>query len=145
MEKHELLSGRTIEFELDTIEIEGFVANARKQLQNPDVNTTEFMKMVLGPKNPLNTGKKDNRRRDPVHLLLLDLFDRKRVMEGELNLDVTKARYTMTVKEAAEKLGMAPSSVRRAISANRLGAWKFKEGLRLLPDHVENYKSNTVR
>jgi excisionase family DNA binding protein len=145
MEKHELLSGRTIEFDLGTKELAGFVASAREQLKDPKVKSPQFMALVLGPDNPLREKKKDALRRDPVYLLLLDLFDRKRLMEGKLNLDNTMARYTMTVKEAAAELGMAPSSVRRAISSNRLGAWRFKGGFRLSPEQVETYKNNMSR
>ena len=145
METHELLSGRTLQFNTETDELEAFIEKAREQAEDPDISSAQFMALVYGPENPLIEQEEapvvtDQLRRHPVHAMLLDLFDRKRIQEGSLDLESARARFTMTVRQAAEKLGLAPSSVRRAIAANRLSAWRYKEGFMLSPDQVEVYQ-----
>lgn len=64
---------------------------------------------------------------DPAYRVMTDLLFRKRIAERQIDVATTEARYTMTVAEAAEELGVHVSAIRQAIASQRLASW-HREG-----------------
>lgn len=78
--------------------------------------------------------------RDPVYRVLTDTVDRKRISEQGVDVSKIASGYTLTVAEAAERLGAHESTVRKAIREGRLACW-VKEGVYYLhPKWVEQFR-----
>jgi excisionase family DNA binding protein len=77
---------------------------------------------------------------NPIYHVLTDLLGRKRVQVGTLDLAAARARFTMTVGEAAERLGVNATAVRKAIAARRLVAWKDGPAWWLDPTTVDSFQ-----
>lgn len=82
---------------------------------------------------------------DPAYHVLLDLLDTKRVQTGALDLAKAAARFTMTVSEAAERLGLSTSAVRQAIAAKKIPAMKRGPVYFLDPHGVDTYGRFSLR
>lgn len=102
--------------------------------------------LIYGPENPMlsqqhgYTFVTPEAFESPVFRVLLDLHDRKRAATGALDLEKAAARYTMTVAQAAERLGVRDSAIRTAVGDGRLPAWMVDGEIRLDPASVDSYK-----
>lgn len=72
--------------------------------------------------------------------VLLDLLDQKRVRMGSLDLEKAAARYTLSVAEAAERLGIRDSAVRTAVLEGWIPSWLKDGQIRLAPASVDTYE-----
>jgi excisionase family DNA binding protein len=77
---------------------------------------------------------------DPSYLVMLDLLDRKRVQRGALDRAAARAAASVSVSEAASRLGVSTSAVRQAIARGTLAAVKQGGTWWLTPEAVATYR-----
>lgn len=146
--EYKLLSGETINVPPQEADRDAFYRRALDAASDPRVSVQEMYDLVYGLENPmLDKTIMPGRatvtlavHNDPLWIVLQDLIGRKRIATGHLDLARSNARYTMTVSEAAKKLGVSSSAVRQAIAARRLDAIKPAGEWLLDPNAVEAYR-----
>ncbi|MCC6552224.1 MAG: helix-turn-helix domain-containing protein [Polyangiaceae bacterium] len=142
-----LLSGKTIDLPALPADLAAFLLRVVAASKDPAVSERELGDLVLGPENPLlDAGVVPGRTvvtagvyRDPVFHVMLDCLARKRLGPGAGVLPA-RARYTMTVPDAAAQLGISESAVRQAICSSRLRARKDGGTYYLDPQSVAAYR-----
>lgn len=147
---HRMLSGEDVEAETSTSELTAFLNRLREAVDDPGVSEARFLEMLYSTENPLldrtvMPGYGTVTRAvfaDPLYHVMTDLLGRKRVALGSLDLKRVAARYSMTVKDAAAKLGISEGAVRQAIAAHRLSSFKIGGAHQLDPQQVANYRVN---
>ena len=125
-----------------------YLRKVEQAAADPTVDEIEVAALVWNTDNPYlqihpDTGAAiaDRAAYDSVVFqIMLDLIDQKRINLGTLDPEAAAARYTLTVKEAADKLGIHAATVRKAIDAKRLAAWKRGGTYMLDPASVASYK-----
>ena len=147
LEMYTAISGEVIRYPTPSKEVATFLARVIDAANKPRVTESELVDLVYGKENPILDQTILNHQgvvtraafNNPVFHVMTDLLSRKRVQVGTLDLEGHKARCTMTVTEAAKKLGVHPSAVRQAIYAKKLPAVK-KGGMYYLdPRSVEQH------
>lgn len=144
MTTHTTINGRTIEYAATKSE-SAFISRVAAAVTDRAVSDADLRALIYGPENPLL----DQRAgysfvtaaafENPVFRVLLDLLDRKRAATGSLNVEQAAARYTLSINEAAEQLGISSSAVRTAVLEGRLPSW-IKDGqVKLAPESVDSY------
>lgn len=144
---HTLINGRSIEYEPTAAESK-FLRRVEAAVTNAAIGEPELRALIYGPENPLLDQQlvagysfvTPAAFESPVFRVLLDLLDRKRVAVGSLDLEKTAARYTLSVAQAAEQLGIRDSAVRTAVIEGRLPSWMLGGEIRLSPEGVESYQ-----
>lgn len=145
MPTHTTINGRTIEYEPTATEAK-FLHRVEAAVMNAAIGEVEVRALIYGPENPLldqragYTFVSPSAFESPVFRVLLDLLDRKRIATGALDLERAAARYTLSVAEAAERLGVRDSTVRTAVIEGRLPSWMKDGEIRLAPESVDSYK-----
>lgn len=146
MTTHETINGRSIEYEPNAAEAK-FLARVLRLVDDPKTSDLELRALIYGPENPLLTLQLQGYTfvtaeafENPVFRVLTDLLDRKRIVSGSLDLEKARARYTMTVAQAAEELGLSPSAIRMAVTTRRLSCWMIEGEIRLDPVSVASYQ-----
>jgi len=145
MPTHSTINGRTVEYEPTAAEAK-FLRRVEDAIADPKISEVQLRALIYGPENPLldqqagYTFVTPTAFESPVFRVLLDLLDRKRVAAGTLDPDKVAARYTMTVGEAAEKLGIRDGAVRTAVIEGRLPSWIRDGQIRLAPESVASYE-----
>ncbi|NUP12958.1 MAG: excisionase family DNA-binding protein [Polyangiaceae bacterium] len=152
MPKHVLLSGETLEYPRPTDAVAAYLARLSAAVGDPTIDEHRFIELVYSPNNPLldpniMPGRGTVTKAvlaDPTYHVMQDLLGRKRVALGTLDMDKVRARYSLTVKEAAERAGVHESAIRQAIAAHRLSS--VKDGTRhmLDPAQVDAFKPSTT-
>lgn len=145
------VNGETVELAGITRAEQKFLSRVRAAAQDPAIDETEIDSLVWGVENPVltihpETGSPVVDREAfarPAFQVMLDLVDQKRVLLGSLDPAAAAARYTMRVREAADKLGIHTATVRHAIKSKRLAAWKKGATYYLDPASVDSYKVST--
>lgn len=147
MPSHDTLNGRSIEYEPTPAEAR-FVARVAGLVDDRKVSDVELRALIYGPENPLLSQHASGLTwvtpaafESPVFAVLLDLLNRKRVATGALDLEKARSRYTMTVAQAADQLGLAQSAIRMAVLNRRLPSWMVDGEIRLDPVSVGSYKA----
>jgi excisionase family DNA binding protein len=149
--RHETLDGHIIIEKALTPEQRDFLARVRRTAADPTVTVDELTNLVWSEVNPLLVtnllpGRAMATREtydNPAFHEMLDWIGRKRVATGDLDLERARARYTMTVPDAAELLGVAESTLRRAVKEHRLAGWKKGGVYYLDPTAVESFRVST--
>lgn len=145
MPTHNTINGRAIEYEPTRPEA-AFIRRVEAAVSDATVSGVELRAMIYGAENPLLEEKAGYSFvtpaafSNPVFRVLLDLLDRKRVATGSLDLEKASARYTLTVAEAAERLGIRDSAVRTAVLDGRLPSWTKDGQIWLAPASVASYE-----
>jgi excisionase family DNA binding protein len=145
MPTHTTINGRTIEYEPTALETK-FLHRVEAAVTNAAIGEAELRALIYGPENPLLDQQAGysfvtpTAFESPVFRVLLDLLDRKRVAAGSLDLAKTAARYTLSVTEAADRLGIRDSAVRTAVIEGRLPSWMKDGEIRLSPESVDSYQ-----
>ncbi len=147
MLRHKLISGEEVEVD-ESPEILAFIRRVRDLVNDPSASEDALVDVIYGKENRLLDQTIFEHRgavtkeivAKPAYLVLTDLLGQKRAMLGTLDVVQSAERYTMTVAEAAEKLGVHESAVRQAIAAGRLSSWKREGRHYLAPTEVENYQ-----
>ena len=143
-----LLSGETIDVPLHTGELGVFLERLFAAVDDPTIDEATFLSWIYSAENPLldktiMPGRGTVTKAvfaDPTYHLMVDLLGRKRVALGSLDMDKVRARYSMTVKDAAAKLGVHENAIRQAIAAKRLSSVKVKNEHRLDPAQVNAFE-----
>jgi excisionase family DNA binding protein len=146
MPTHETLEGRTLTYET-TPEQAAFLARVQAAAADPAVSENDLIALIYSPENPLlDTTMLPGRGMvtkavfdNELYHVFTDYLGRKRVQLGALDLNAARARYTMTVSQAAERLGMSASAVHQAIQAWKLPAWRKEGQIYLDPEGVESF------
>lgn len=135
MPTHTTVSGHAIEFETPPPPVAALLARLGNMLADPAATEAQMLVLVYSPDNPIMDRSVMPGRgavtpavlADPVYQVMSDLLFRKRVVEHNVDLEALAAAHSLTVPEAAERLGINDSAVRKAIAARRLGTW-LKDG-----------------
>jgi hypothetical protein len=144
---HDCLNGRTIDYEPTPAEAK-FLRRIDASVADQKVGDAELRAMIYGPENPVLSQHASGLTwvtpaafESPVFAVLLDLLDRKRVATGALDLEKARSRYTMSVAQAADQLGLGESAIRMAVLGRRLPSWMVDGEIRLDPTSVASYKA----
>lgn len=133
---HTTVSGRCIEYS-PTPKASSFLERLEKLAADPKVAEQQLIGLAYSQENPIldasfHPGRGMVTRAvldDPAYEVMVDLLFRRRMAEDGVSAETLAARYSMTVAEAAEELGIHESAVRQAIAAKRLASW-IKDGNR---------------
>lgn len=139
--------GEMIDYDATPAEA-AFLARVRAAAEDPGVAEGQLVELVYGLDNPvLEAGIFPGRGAvtkavfaRPIYHVLLDLIDVKRIQHGTLDPAAAAARYTMTVTEAADRLGVHASAVRQAVQAKKIAAQKQGGTWLLDPASVDAYR-----
>lgn len=135
MATYETLSGRRLEYSEPAEPLARFLERVRAAVDDASVSEAALIDLVYSQENPLLerdiiTGRGAVTPKvfaDPLYHVMTDMIGRKRVALGLLNLEKAAAQFTLTVSEAAARLGVHASAIRQAIQNHRLPAWN-KDG-----------------
>ncbi len=147
MERYTTIAGEVIEYQTPAPEVARFLARVVDATNDPSVTEAQLTELIYGVENPiLAQGILPNHGvvtrevfADPLYHVLTDLLGRKRVQMGTLDPELARDEYTVTITEAAERLGVHPSAVRQAVQAHKLDAIKKGKTWLLKPSSVESY------
>lgn len=145
---HELANGKRVEYEA-TAEVVKFIDRLKKMVDDDGVSNGEFVAVAYSRANPiLNSDLHPERGfvtpevlKDPAYKVVQDLLFRKE--ENQRSVKRKAATYTLTVTEAASRLGMSPAAVRKAIDAGRLTSWVHDGIVHLSPDELDRLDVGT--
>jgi excisionase family DNA binding protein len=129
---HECVNGETVEYPEPARDVAKFLERVRRAADDAAVSEDALIALIYGRENPLLDHTMLPGRSmvtpavfaNPLYRVLVDLLDRKRVQSGALDLAKARARYTLSVTDAAAQLGVNATAVRKAIGAGRLPALK---------------------
>jgi hypothetical protein len=132
---HETLSGHEIRYDDPTPEVEAFLRRAVELAADPKVPERDLVEAVYSRENPILDHTLFPGRgavtpdvfANPLYHVLLDLLFRKEVQQRKVDVEAIAARYTLTVDEAAARVGVHPTSITKAISERRVGSW-YRDG-----------------
>ncbi len=132
---HEALSGHRIEYPDPEPNVEKFLKRVRAIVEDPKGKTDDVIALVFGLENPVLEQSMFPERGavtkevldNPVYHVLSDLVARQYLKASRQPVEVLAKPYTLTVAEAAERKGVTPDAIRKAIRARRLPSW-VKEG-----------------
>ncbi len=132
MATHTTVSNHVIEYD-DTGPGGAFLARLRAAVDDPKVSISDFVALAYGPENPildhklgLFPGRGVVTRAvfdDPRYHVLADLLGRKEIAATGADVQKMADAHTLTVGEAAQRLGVHENAVRQAIAARRLPSW----------------------
>jgi hypothetical protein len=148
MNTYALYSGEIIEYPNQPAVVNAFIARATAALNNPAVTPAEMLSLVYGVENPiLDTTSQPGRAivnkavfDNPVYRVLSDMVGRKQILASGQTFEQVSAPYTVSVKDAADQLGLTESSVRTAITNRKLSALKRNGDWYIRPESVASYK-----
>lgn len=141
--------GEVIEYPTPPPEVAAFLRRVEEAAEDPQVSESELITLIYGIENPLlEQGRFVGRGAvtkatlaNPVYHVLLDLLQHKSIALGRVTSEALLSTFSMTVADAAEKLGMTPDGVLRAVRAQRIAGHKTTGGYYLLdPRSVESYR-----
>lgn len=149
---HITLSNKEIEYDDRDPVVAAFLQRVRELAAKPKSKESDLIALVYSQENPIMDRTLFPERgavtkevlEHPVYRVLCDIMGRKRVEQDSVNVETLGASYTLTVAEAAAKLGMTTSAVRQAIDASRLPSWKKGGHHFLNPDHFSAFKLGTA-
>lgn len=148
MPTHETIEGESLTYDEPPPLEAAFLERVRQAASDPAVTEDALVALLYGKDNPLLDHARlpghslvtADTLKNPLYRVLCDYLGQKRVQTGALDLAAAAARYTLTVTEAGERLGIHPSAVRQAIAAGRLPSWK-KSGQHFLdPASVASFQ-----
>jgi hypothetical protein len=129
--KHTTMSGHALEVSDDRGDVIAFLARLEKMLGNKKATESDMIALAYGRENPILDHTIFPERgavtreilADPAYQVVVDLVARKRLAEDGIDPEKLAAEYTITVPEAAVKLGVHENAVRQAIASRRLASW----------------------
>lgn len=143
---HEAVNGLRIEYPEPEPKVARFLALVERAAADPKVSHGQLIGLVYGRDNPLLTPSPlgtltvtQEVLAHSIYPVLSDLINRKQMAEMRVAPEKLSVGYTLTVNEAAERLGITPSAVRQAIAKRRLACW-VKDGTYYLhPKWTDQY------
>lgn len=132
---HISLSGHEIKYDDPEPKVEKFLKRVTALVEDPKGKTDDVVALVFGLENPiLEHGTFPDRGsvtkdvlENPVYHVLSDLIARQYLKTSRQPIESLAKPYTLTVAEAAERKGVTPDAIRKAIKARRLPSW-VKDG-----------------
>ena len=151
-ERYTTITGEVIEYPPQSAETTAFLSRAITAANDPTVSEAQLVELIYGLDNPILDQSIFPGRgavtaavfADPVYRVLTDLIAQKQVLEGRLDVAKSTAGRTMTVLEAAERIGITPDAVRKAIKAGRLSAVKRGQAHWIDPRDADNYRTHVL-
>jgi excisionase family DNA binding protein len=152
MKTHVAVNGIEIQYDPDP-NTERFLAEVAKRVENPKLKENDIIAFAYGPENPIlfqepNGGRSLVTRNvldSPAYHVLGDLLFRKRIAQfGKTPEDFAES-HTLTVNEAADRLGLTPDAVRKKIREHKLSAWKKGDEYFLDPKLLELVQKGAER
>jgi excisionase family DNA binding protein len=146
--KHTTIHGEVVEYDASHAE-QAYLAEARALAEDPNVELDTLIEFIWSKDNPtLDSTLVPGRGmvtkaviERPIYRVYNDLFLAKRIQCGLLDVQKTTAKYTLTVAEAAEQVGVVESSIRTACKAGRILAIKDGDSWRIDPDSLSRYRA----
>lgn len=144
---HTTLSGHHIEYD-PSPEVAAFLSRLEDMIADPKISEQEMIGVAYSRENPIMDPTLHPTRAvvtkevfaNPAYQVIGDLLFRKRVAQERVDVAKLAAKYTMTIAEAAEDVGVHQSSIRQAIEARRLASW-VKNGKHYLePRSLASFK-----
>ncbi len=144
MTTYQLLSGEKIQYPEPNGQVAKFLERVRGASENHAVSIYQMIDLVYGLDNPILDKNLIPGRamvtqvvfENPLYRVMSDYVGRKRIQLGLVDIEAVKACHTVSVQEAAEKLGITPVAVRQAIKSRRLDGmlingqwWLRQEGI----------------
>jgi len=139
-----LLSGEKISTPALSPALNAFLDRLRAGVEDVTVSEATFIELLYSVENPLldqtiMPGRGTVTKAvfaDPAYHVMLDLLGRKRLALGSLDMDKVRARYSMTVAQAAAHRGVHESAIRQAIQNRRLSSVRIDGRHMLDPEQV---------
>jgi excisionase family DNA binding protein len=146
MATHTTLTGHAIEFEAGGT-FRAFLARLHGMLDDARVTDQEMIGVAYGRENPVLDhaffpGRGCVTREvleDPRYAVVADLLARKNVAVARLSIESLAEQYSLSVAQAAERIGVHESAVRQAIAARRLPSWLKAGRHHLAPSAVDAF------
>lgn len=131
MPKHITLSGHEIAHDEPSREVAAFLKKLRAMLDDDGVDEQSMIGFAYGPENPLldhtlfagRGAVTKETLANPHYHVMSDLLARKHAKVRNIDVEKIAAEHTMSVADAAEKLGVHESAIRQAIASRRLPSW----------------------
>lgn len=147
MPTYALLSGEAVDYDA-TPELAAFLERAEAYVQDPDVSVSDMVELLYGEENPLLVKGVIAGRgfvtaevlAHPAYRVMVDMLDRKRIQLGKLHPAAVEAAHSLTVVDAAKRLGISTGAVRQAITGGRLAAIKRNGQYWLRPEALASYR-----
>lgn len=128
---HTTLTGHRIDLEDPRPDVVAFLERLEAMVADPSATEDDLIAVAYGRDNPVLDQSVFPGRgavtpavlADPAYRIVTDLLFRKRVAQDKVDVEKMAAEYTLSVAEAAARLGVHENAVRQAIAAQRLPSW----------------------
>lgn len=145
---YECASGHVVKYEEPAPKVRAYLNRILKAAEDEAVSYDDLIVMIFGKDNPLldqtifsGVGAVTPEIfADPVYAVMRDQLERKAIQLGLVDPERDFANYTISVADAAKKLGIYESAVVTAIRQHRLAARKIGGKWRLHPQAVSSYQ-----
>ena len=150
--RHETLYHEIIDYSHASQELLAFLKSLFEAYENKAVDEKSLTSLIWSPINPLLRtdlipGKAFATKEtyeEPLFHIMIDLLSRKRMKEGNLDIEAVKAKYSMSVKEAKEVLGVDATTVRKAFHDRKIAGMLVKGKIWLNPDSVKTFRVSNI-
>jgi hypothetical protein len=148
MATYQLLSGETIEYEIKDPLVRDYLGQIQSAANDPQVSMNEMIALVYNVANPvLDKNLVPGRAMvtpeifaNPVYRVMADLVWQKQFQQPGFDIEKANAQFTLTVPQAAKRLGITPASVRAAITAKKISAILRNGQWWIHPNSIASYK-----
>jgi len=127
---YETINGLQIEYAEPDPKLARFLAKVERAIEDQSVNYVQMLALAFSEENPLMQpsplgGAMATKETvsHPVYRVLNDMLERKHLTARGADVSRLAAGYTLTVTQAAEKIGAHESTIRKAIREGRLACW----------------------
>jgi len=146
--EYTLVSGETVTYDDPDPEVADYVARVREAAQDPTVSVDDLLELIYSNDNPLLESDQIPGKgmvttevfEDPVYKVMADQISVKRIQQGTLDPETMHDKYTVSVSDAADELGISTSAVRQAIYKDRLAAVKKGGAWKIAPSSIDAYE-----
>ena len=150
--EYKTLLNQIIDYSQSSAEVLTFLESVLEAFHNKAVSEKNLVNLVWSPLNPLLKtdlipGKvfaTKETYEDPAFRIIDDLIDRKRLEAEHLDLEAVKAKFSMSVKEAAHQLAVDVTTVRRAFHDEKMAGILVKGKIMLDPHSVAAFQVSNV-
>jgi hypothetical protein len=145
---HLCVDGTVLKFDPPAPAVAAFLERVRRASEDPKVSEDQLVALIYGRDNPLldhamlpgHSMVTKEVFENPVYHVMCDYLGRKRVQLGTLDLAAARARFTMSVPDAAAKIGIHETAVRKAVATRRLASWRADGQIWLDPRAVAAFE-----
>jgi hypothetical protein len=145
--EHVELCGRAIRYPKPDRRTRAFMKRVATLAVDPNTKPEAVRALVFGPDNPIMAshptlgGGYPNARtvKNPLYWVCVDLVLRAEARANSVSLETAGKPFTMSIPEAARKLGRYEHAIHNAIENRTLHAWAHDGRSHLLPSEVAAY------